>query len=136
MGSHIRYSGWQNDKVVRLFKKSLCRYEDKQVHEEILAQGRLYYLEHRLLHNTYINLDAYISKLNRYAYLQALDYDVTTNRLNPFHFFIKPCWRFFKHYFLQQGFRDGVPGFVISFLASYSIVMRYTKLWLYRRGER
>ena len=34
MGKEIKYSGWQRDKVVRLFKRDTCRYEEKHVHAE------------------------------------------------------------------------------------------------------
>lgn len=136
MGKHVRYSGWQNDKVVRLFRKSMCKYEDKMVHEEIQTDGKLGFISERLYHNTYVSLDNYIAKLNRYAYWQARDYDKRTNLLTPYHFFIKPLWRFFKHFVIQQGFRDGVVGFTISFLQSYALLMRYIKLWLYRRGQK
>lgn len=136
MGKRVRYSGWQNDKVIRLFKKSYCRYEDKMVHEEIIAEGKLGYLKNRLYHNTYRSLDNYLAKLNQYAYWQARDYDKHTYKLNGYHLFIKPAWRFFKHYIIQQGFRDGMVGFIISSLQSYAIFMRYIKLWLYRRGQK
>ncbi|MFT4986644.1 MAG: glycosyltransferase involved in cell wall biosynthesis, partial [Flavobacteriales bacterium] len=29
LGKKIKYSGWQNDKVIRLFKRDNCRYENK-----------------------------------------------------------------------------------------------------------
>ena len=32
MGKKVNYSGWQNDRVIRLFKRDLCRYENKNVH--------------------------------------------------------------------------------------------------------
>ncbi len=134
MGKHVKYSGWQNDKVIRLFKRDLCRYEDKMVHAEIVADGKVSFLKNRLHHNTYRSIDSHIKKLNRYAAWQAIDYDKFTGRLHGFHFFIKPVWSFFKHYILQLGFRDGVVGFVISSLHAYAVLMRYTKLWLYRRG--
>ncbi|MEH6408496.1 MAG: glycosyltransferase family 2 protein [Leeuwenhoekiella sp.] len=134
MGQKVKYSGWQNDKVVRLFRKSSCRYNNKMVHEEIETAGKLAFLKHKLYHNTYKNLDDYLSKLKRYAYWQALDYDKTTPRLTFFHFAVKPVWRFFKHYIIQQGFRDGRVGFIISFLQSYALLLRYIKLWLYRKG--
>lgn len=133
MGREVRYSGWQNDKVIRLFKKSHNRYEDKMVHEEIIPEGKVGYLKNRLYHNTYVSLDHYLNKLNKYAYWQSRDYDRFTGKLTPFHFLVKPFWKFFKHYIIQQGFRDGIVGFSVSFLQSYSVVLRYMKLWLYRR---
>ncbi len=135
MGKPVKYSGWQNDKVVRLFRRDRCRYEDKMVHEEITTTGKLGFLKERLYHNTYVGIDHYLMKLNRYARWQAIDYDKKTKKLTPFHFFVKPLWRFFKHYVIQQGFRDGLVGFTISYLQSYALIMRYIKLWLYRRGQ-
>ncbi len=134
MGKRVRYSGWQNDKVIRLFRKSKCAYEDKMVHAEIIADGNVGFLKNRFHHNTYISLDSHIKKLNRYATWQARDYDKKTGRLHIYHFVIKPFWGFFKHYIVQMGFRDGVIGLVISYMHSYAIWMRYAKLWLYRRG--
>ena len=37
MGKKIRFSGWQGDKVIRLFNRKKCHYEDKQVHAEIFV---------------------------------------------------------------------------------------------------
>ncbi|WP_241077821.1 glycosyltransferase [Flavimarina sp. Hel_I_48] len=133
MGKEVRYSGWQNDKVIRLFKKSYNRYEDKMVHEEIISEGTVGFLKNRLHHNTYVSLDHYLNKLNKYSYWQARDYDSITGTLTPFHFLVKPFWKFFKHYIIQQGFRDGIVGFSVSFLQSYSVVLRYMRLYLYRR---
>lgn len=134
MGRRIRYSGWQNDKVIRLFKKSKCVYEDKLVHEEIIADGKVAFLKNRLSHNTYISINEHIEKLNKYAAWQVDDYDKKTGKLTPYHFFLKPFWRFFKHYFIKGGFRDGVPGFGVSFILSYAVLMRYIKVWLKRNN--
>lgn len=136
LGKSVRFSGWQNDKVIRLFKRDFCRYEDKMVHAEIIANGKVKFLKNKLSHNTYRTIDQHITKLNRYATWQARDYDNNTNKLNAYHFCIKPFWSFFKHFIIQQGFRDGIVGFVISSLQAYSVFMRYTKLWLYRRGKK
>jgi len=134
-GKPIKYSGWKNDKVIRLFKRDHCHYEDKMVHAEIIANGKVKFLKNKLVHNTYRTIDHHIAKLNRYATWQARDYDKFTNKLNAYHFCIKPMWSFFKHYIVQQGFRDGIVGFIISWLQAYAVFMRYTKLWLYRRGK-
>jgi glycosyltransferase involved in cell wall biosynthesis len=133
MGKRVYYSGWKNDKVIRLFKKNACKYEEKHVHAEIITAGKVGYLKHKFYHNTYTTLDNHIKKLNRYAAWQAHDYDKKTGRITPFHFVIKPFWGFFKHFILQLGFKDGFVGLTISFLHSYSIFMRYAKLWLLRR---
>ena len=135
MGKRVQYSGWRNDKVIRLFKRDFCAYEDKHVHEEIIANGTLGNLKQKLYHNTYVSLDHYMDKMNRYASWQAKDYDKKTGMLTPYHFVIKPFWGFFKHYIVQSGFRDGVVGLTIGYIQAYVVFMRYAKLWLLRRGK-
>lgn len=134
MGRQVRYSGWRNDKVIRFFKKSQCRYADKQVHSEIIAEGSVGYLRNKLTHYKYVGMDAHIKKLQRYASHQAVDYDKKTGRITGFHVIIKPIWSFCKHYFVQLGFLDGFVGLVIAYLRGYMVFMRYVKLWLLRRG--
>ena len=47
----IRFSGTQNDKNFRLFRKSKAHYDDlKKVHETLLVNGKTGLLENKLLH--------------------------------------------------------------------------------------
>lgn len=135
MGERVYYSGWRNDKVIRLFKREHCKYDDRFVHEEIITNGKVSHLKHKFIHNTYISFDKYIEKMNKYATWQAKDYDKKTGTLTPYHFILKPFWGFFKHYILQSGFRDGVVGLTIGYIQGYVVFMRYVKLWLLRRGR-
>ncbi|SCX89482.1 Glycosyltransferase involved in cell wall bisynthesis [Nonlabens sp. Hel1_33_55] len=134
MGKQVRYSGWRNDKVIRFFKKSKCRYADKHVHSEIVADGTVGFLKNKLTHYKYVGMDAHIKKLQRYASHQAKDYDEKTGKITGFHIIIKPLWSFTKHYFIQLGFLDGFVGLTIAYLRGYMVFMRYVKLWLLRRG--
>lgn len=135
MGEHVKFSGWRNDGVIRLFKRDLCKYEDKHVHAKLIVNGNVVKLKNKFYHNTYITFDKYIEKLNRYANLQAKDYDKKTGKLTPYHFVVKPFWGFFKHYIIQSGFRDGLVGLTIGYLQGYVVFMRYVKLWLLRKGR-
>jgi hypothetical protein len=40
-----------------------------------------------------------------------------------------PVAMFFKMYVVQQGFRDGSPGLVVSGLYAYYTFLKYAKLW-------
>jgi len=134
MGKKINYSGWQNDKVIRLFKRDLCKYEDKQVHAEIIPCGNTGVLKNKILHNTYTNIDDYINKLNVYSWWLSKDLDEKKiGRITFFHIFIKPFYRFIYHYFIKLGILDGIPGYTISKLSAYAVWTRYIKLWLKRQ---
>ncbi len=41
MGKKVNFSGWQNDGVIRLFRKDSCRYEDKYVHAKLIVNGNI-----------------------------------------------------------------------------------------------
>ena len=37
--------------------------------------------------------------------------------------------KFFKMYFLKQGFREGIPGLIIAILGMFYVFLKYAKLW-------
>lgn len=135
MGQRVNYSGWRNDSVIRFFKRDLCKYDDRHVHESLNVNGSIGKLEYKLLHYSYRSFDQYMEKMNHYASLQAKDYDKKTGSLTPYHFIIKPFWGFVKHYFVQSGFRDGIVGLTIGYVQGYVVFMRYVKLWLLRKNR-
>lgn len=133
MGKKVRFSGWQDDKVIRLFKRDECRYEEKKVHAEIISKGKLGYLKNKMYHYTFNNMQDYLYKIRRYAEWQSKDYDHKTGMLTPYHFVIKPIARFTKHYLLQLGILDGITGLAIASIQAYAVFLRYAKLWQLRR---
>ena len=135
MGKKVSFSGWQGDKVIRLFKRDDCRYEEKNVHAEIISKGKIGALKGKLIHNTFKSKEAYLKKLERYAKWQAKDYSGITDKITPFHTLIKPLFRFFKHYILQFGILDGYVGFIISLYQAKAVKMRYKYLKKYRNAE-
>lgn len=128
---------WQGDSVIRLFRKSLCRYETKQVHGEIVAQGKVGQMKHVMYHDTYRGkgYDSFMIKGLRYSTWSARDHLRRTRRVTGYHMVIKPAFTFFKHYFLKRGFLDGMPGFILSCLSSWNVFQRYIKVWRMHRGE-
>lgn len=136
MGEEIRYSGWQGDQVVRFFHRDRCRYNDKQVHEEIITEGiKVSQLKQKMLHYTFKDTSHFLAKMERYASWSAQDYAAKTPRVTYFHLWIKPFFRFVKHFILQSGFRDGKPGFIVSIIMAWGVFLRYVRL-LEMKGER
>lgn len=129
MGQAVRFSGWQGDRVVRLFRRDRCRYDDKQVHEEIVTEGlRIGRLQHRMEHYTYRDLNHFLAKMQRYSEWSASDHRRRTPRVGAFHLAGKPLFRFFKHFIVQGGFLDGRVGFLISVIMAWGVFLRYVKL--------
>ena len=127
MGKKIKYSGWQGDKVVRLFKKE-CRYEDKKVHSEISYSGEIGNLLNPIMHFTFKSTTHYLKKWDQYSTWSAKDHFEKGQNPSFFHFIIKPAFRFFRDFFLRGGFLDGKTGFIVCKLSSMGVFLRYVKL--------
>ncbi len=134
MGQRVKYSGWQNDTVIRLFKRDECRYEEKFVHADMITNGEIGELKHPYLHYTYRDISHFLAKMERYARWSAIDYAPKTPKVTLFHLWIKPAFRFFKHYILKLGFLDGRVGFIISAIMAWGVFLRYLNIIEQRDG--
>jgi|TARA_B110000483_G_C18201690_1_gene545525 glycosyltransferase involved in cell wall biosynthesis len=128
LGKRVRFSGWQGDKVIRLFKRDECAYESQSVHSEIVTKGKLSTLSSRMNHDTFKGIPAWENKLIRYADWQANDYHKRMGEVTVFHTLVKPAYRFIKHFILSGGFLDGYVGYRISKYAAWSVSLRYQKV--------
>ena len=133
MGKRIKYSGFQNDSVVRVFKKSSCKYNDQHVHETLEVSGKVETLHQKSDHFSYKGIDDYNQKLTNYSRLQAEMLFEKNVRPNLFHFLVRPWWRFFHQYVIKLGFLDGKEGFILAYLSGFAVFKRYIQLWtMYR----
>jgi len=128
---------WGGDAVIRLFRKSKCKYQNKHVHAEIEAEGEISKLKERMEHDTYKGkgLEAHLLKGQRYTTWAALDRVNKIKKVTLYHLLIKPLFAFFKRYILQRGFLDGKPGFIISCMGSWNVFIRNVKIWRMHQGE-
>lgn len=136
MGRRINYSGFQNDAVVRVFKKSACHYNSNLVHETLEINGKTDTLKHTSEHYSYKSFDLYNEKLTSYSRLQADMLYSKNVRPNFYHFSIRPWFRFFHQYVIKLGILDGKEGFILAYLSAFAVFKRYLFLWTkYRNIE-
>jgi len=137
LGKRVRFGGWQHDAVLRLFRRDLGRYQDREVHADVIVEsGRVGWLRGKLLHYTFNSFDQYIRKFNRYTAWASGDRAKRTPRVRWHHLALRPAWRFFRQYVLQLGFLDGLTGLVICSLSAYSVFLKYAKLWERQQAEK
>lgn len=133
MGKRIKYSGFQNDAVVRIFKKSKAQYCSNLVHETLEIDGKIKTLKHRSDHFSYKGFDHYNNKLTEYSKLQAKTLYTKNLRPNLYHFLMRPCYRFWHQYFIRLGVLDGKEGFILAYTSAFAVFKRYLYLWtMYR----
>jgi glycosyltransferase involved in cell wall biosynthesis len=125
----IRFSGFQSAKSFRLFKKSVCKYdESRPVHERLIVNGKTDVLSNKILHYSFRNYDHYKDKMTQYAILKANKLHKQGKTVNPLTKNIKIFYRFFNHYIMRLGILDGEVGYQISKLNAYEVKKRYEEL--------
>lgn len=138
LGREIRHSGWQNDWVLRLFRRNKGRYIERQIHERMVVEGKVNRLRGRLLHYSYRSMEDYWRKLERYADWNAREMLRQGKRVSRLYAAVHPLLRFLKAYLLQAGFLDGRAGLTVSWLtAKYAAAKdaRVRAMWEQRARE-
>lgn len=131
MGKPIRYCGWQDDSVLRVFPRDRTRYLDREVHADAIVEGGggVRVARSRMPHYTFDSFAQYMKKFDQYTTWAAGDRARKTRRVTAVHLLGRPLWRFFKQYILRLGILDGRAGLVVCMLASFSVFLKYAKLW-------
>jgi len=125
----LHFSGWQTDKIFRLFKKSDCRYkEDRMVHEKLFVNGKTAVLKNKLIHFSYTSYEEYKLKMKKYGILKANEKIKKGQKPAHLLLYFHPIYTFLYQYLIRLGFLDGMKGITICYLNAYSIFIRYKEL--------
>jgi glycosyltransferase involved in cell wall biosynthesis len=147
MGREIRHGGLFPSWNLRFFKRGTCRYEDRAVHEHMIADGPTGYCRHLMLHIRRESISEYLTKHIRYADLESDEWVRmhmgTAKEAHARHLFrdllkyrlwlrrdvwprtpMRPLIRFVYMYLWKLGFLDGKPGWHLAMLmASYEYMI-------------
>ncbi|MSO22885.1 MAG: glycosyltransferase family 2 protein [Acidobacteria bacterium] len=136
LGRWIEHSGWYPDHKVRLFLKNKARWEGRFVHESLLIDGPIVRLSGDLLHYSCESISEHLRTLDRYTTLAAEDLWHRQKRSGWTELLGSAFAALVKTYWLKQGFRDGMQGFVIACFAGYYNFVKYAKVWELERRNR
>jgi glycosyltransferase involved in cell wall biosynthesis len=125
----IRFSGWQHDEVVRLFRRGRAYYPNRRVHADMITSGPAPRLRNSLDHYMVYDLAEYIQRLTKYGIWGAAQHWKEGRRSGVFQFLGRPIWRFFRTYILQLGVLDGYHGMIFCALQAYSTFVKWSVLW-------
>ncbi len=130
LGRRIRFSGWQHDRVARLFRTGTAFYENRRVHSILRTSGEAPILESSITHYMVDrSFDEYAFRLAKYGYWNAAQCWRDGIRTSAAEVLVRPAWRFFRTYILQLGILDGAMGIVFCMLQAYSTYMKFAILW-------
>jgi glycosyltransferase involved in cell wall biosynthesis len=119
LGRVLRYSGVGEKPVLRIFNKRVGKFNSAPVHEEIIVEGPIGILKHRMIHYSYRDLSHHLQKTDVYTSHAASGYVKRGKHFpKPWVAFKFPV-TFITYYFFRGGFLDGYPGFMWSFFAAF-----------------
>lgn len=127
LGRWIRHGGWYPDRQLRFFNRKICKWGGGHVHEKIDCTN-VGTLKNNLLHYVFKDLKHQVDANNRYSTLGAQDLYDRKKKFNILKLIVKPISKFVETYLWKLGFLDGLPGFIISVGAAYSVFLKFSKL--------
>jgi glycosyltransferase involved in cell wall biosynthesis len=134
-GRLIKYSGWQDDRVIRLFKRGYAVFTNDLVHERLVAsatgQGDLIsgQLQSSMMHYSFADFDQVLGKVNRYSSLWAEQQFKEGKTASFSDAILHAVAAFVKTYLIKRGFLDGVHGLALSLSNAQGAYYKYLKLW-------
>lgn len=123
----IKHCGWYPDVCVRLYNKNFTKFKEVAGHSSVETTD-VKLLDGNIIHYSYKNYHELLHKTNRFSTRGAKMMYEKGKRANGFSPFVHFMSAFFRKYFLQRGFLDGVDGLTISLTASINSYMKYAKL--------
>ncbi len=133
LGRWINHSGWYPDRKIRLYRRNKGRWVGT-LHESVVVDGRVGELAGEIHHYTCSTLSDHLRKMDLFTTATAQEMHARGGRPSWLRWLAVPPATFIKIYLLQQGFRDGVRGFLIAVLAGVYVFVREAKLWALARG--
>jgi glycosyltransferase involved in cell wall biosynthesis len=127
---------WYPDWQLRVFRRSRGRFAGLDPHDHVEVDGPVERLAGRLLHWNYRSISEHIQTTDRFSARMARSLADSGVKFRLRDLVLRPPARFLKSYLLQQGFRRGIPGLIVSVAGAYYVFMKYAKLWeLERRAD-
>jgi len=129
LGRWIRSTDWYPDRAVRLYDRRRAHWDDRPVHEALVVQGRIGDLTGEIEHRPYADVAEHLSRMNHYTTLAAAQMHAAGRQARGWHLVVHPVAAFLRNYIARGGFRDGVPGLIVSMLGGVYVLQKYVKLW-------
>ena len=133
-GKWLQHGGWNNDKVVRLFKASALLGWKGTIHEHAEVEGEVGSIEEPLAHLTHRNLWDGIKKSEQWTkheaqlFLEANHPSISSLRL------IKIVMQdFFIRFFIKKAWKDGTEGTIEAIVQTINRFFVYQQLWEMQR---
>jgi glycosyltransferase involved in cell wall biosynthesis len=136
LGRWIRSTDWYPDYQLRLYDRRRARWAGRYVHESVQAEGEVGRMRADLQHYPYRDVSHHLQTIDTYSSLAARQMHEDGRRTGGLSMIVYGDAAFLRNYLLRGGFRDGVPGLIVSVLNTFYVMLKFVKLWeLGKRSE-
>lgn len=129
LGRWLRSTDWYPDFQLRLYDRRRARWTGRHVHESVKVDGPVGQLRGEILHYAYRDLSHHLQTMDRYTALAARQMFEDGRRAGWWDLATRPPAAFLRNYVLRGGFRDGVPGLIVSAMNARYVGLKLAKLW-------
>jgi glycosyltransferase involved in cell wall biosynthesis len=133
LGRWVRTTDFYPDFQTRLYDRRRARWRGAYVHESVTVDGGAGRLKGELQHYSFRDLHDQLERINRYTTLAARQMHEQGRRARAWDLLLQPPAAFLRNYVLKRGFVDGAVGLAISLMNSYSVFVKFAKLWEIQR---
>jgi glycosyltransferase involved in cell wall biosynthesis len=134
LGRWMRSTDWYPDWQLRLYDRRRARWAGQYVHEAVTADGAIGSLRNEIRHYAYRDIAEHLDTIERYTALAARQMHESGRRVTALQIAGHPPLAFLRNYVLRGGFRDGVPGFIVSAMNAYYVFLKFARLWELQRA--
>lgn len=127
-GRFIRHGDWYPDRQTRLWKRGLASWAGENPHDKLEVDGSVGRLRGDLLHYSIQSLNQQLGKIPSYTDAFVRQRLARGQRAGWWALLSRPCWTFFRGYFLRLGFLDGWQGYYVARMNAFTTLTRYAKL--------
>lgn len=132
-GTWIQHSGWWPDYQIRFFKRGSIKWSGI-IHEQPSVNGAVGIIdassELAIEHTNYSSLDEYFQRMMRYTRAEASSISSTSlTNINSDQLFVAFFSDFFRRFYQNEGFRDGLHGTTLAFLQSLYQITTVLRIW-------
>lgn len=110
----VRHGAWRDERVLRLFNRTIAGFKAIPVHEEVESPRPPRLLAGSILHYSFTDCRDVLSRSLRYAPLKAGMLRERRERSGAWVLPVRGLAAFVKSYLLRSGWRDGGVGFVVA----------------------
>ena len=115
----------------------MVKVNENLVHEDYLTEEKIGFIKEQINHYSYLTLEDYLNRFNRYTTLGAQEYYKRGKNTGIFSIIVNPFFKFLRMYIIRLGFLDGLEGLLLAILsANYTMVKYYKLLEMNRKGKK